>query len=50
MDQQNAVDSDHGRFGEAEQPDGRLIVYRDTPVAATESGQWLIGDPVTVRR
>lgn len=39
-----------GRLEEDEQPDGRVIVYRENPVAATESGQWIVGDTVEVTR
>jgi hypothetical protein len=51
MSQKGTPDSEQaGRLDEAEQPDGRLIIYRETPVAATKSGRWIVGDAVEITR
>jgi|APHM01.1.fsa_nt_gi hypothetical protein len=38
------------RVIESEQPDGRLIVYEGDAPTATETGRWIVGEPVTVTR
>lgn len=43
--------ADSGRTGQmtdAEQPDGRLIMYEGDAPTATETGRWIVGEPVTV--
>jgi hypothetical protein len=51
MSSNGTLDSDHGgRLDEAEQPDGRLIIYQESPAAATESGRWIVGGAVEVTR
>jgi hypothetical protein len=51
MSRKGTLDTDRaGRLDEAEQPDGRFIIYRESPAAATESGRWIVGDTVEITR
>ena len=38
------------RVEDARQPDGRIIVYEETPWDAADTGRWIVGEPVDVRR
>lgn len=48
---QNPADTDRfGRLSEAEQPDGRIVIYDGDVATATKSGRWIVGEPVQVTR
>lgn len=37
-------------LNQSEQPDGRVIIYENDVTTATETGRWIVGEPVAITR